>query len=45
MISKAIFLGSKSLGLTVLKSLVKPNDKVEYKILCPNDLGDPKTQF
>ena len=28
MISKAIFLGSKSLGLTVLKSLVKANDKV-----------------
>ena len=45
MISKAIFLGSKSLGLTVLKSLVKANDKVEWKILCPNDLGDPRNNF
>ncbi len=45
MIKKAIFLGSKKLGLTILKSLVKTNADVEWMILCPNDLNDPRNNF
>ncbi len=45
MIKKAIFLGSKKLGLAVLETLVESNNDVEWKILCPDDLNDQRSNF
>ena len=45
MIKRAVFLGSKKLGLNVLNVLVSSNKEVNWTILCPNDLEDSRNNY
>ena len=45
MIKKAVFLGSKKLGLNIAKTLISSNNEISWIILCPNDLDDKRNNF
>ena len=45
MIKKAVFLGSKKLGLNIAKTLISSNNEINWIILCPNDLDDKRNNF
>ena len=44
-VRRAIFLGSKRLGLSIFRSLRPLNDDVAWKIIHPDDLRDPRSVF
>ena len=45
MITKALFLGSKKLGLELFKSLYLTDQEIHWAILCPPDLDDARSYF
>lgn len=44
-INKAIFLGSKSLGISVFKTLFNATKDLNWTIIHPNDVDDPRSRL
>ena len=45
MVSRATFLGSKSLGFNLFKAIYEANTKITWKIICPPDFEDQRSFY
>ncbi|MAM89332.1 MAG: hypothetical protein CME36_18685 [unclassified Hahellaceae] len=42
---KALFLGSKSFGLSIFKTIFEASSHIDWTVLCPSDVGDSRSCY